>query len=199
MRWWAPQMMETWNRDDHKIFDLPDPKDTLSESFLTVVGPAYAFYACWWVMYVLYMFFYGRYIGSPWHKYDTLYFWTMQSNKPMAKAFGFDCSTPEKRIRMLPIMKYMTFNIFFFGCTIAFSYLVYLNFWVHTAFVLYLFSSVCYYGALRYFNMMTKYYVKKVENLINKRIASSGEQDIEEDNTAKNANQIAPESKPDDE
>lgn len=137
-------MMATWNTKDHKIFDLPDPSKPFGESFWTVVWPAYAFYLCWWVMYVCYMIFKGRYIGAPWSKYDTLYFYTMQSNKSFAKMVGFDCSTVEKRQRIGPIMKYMLLNICFFGLSIAFSYVVYLNFWVHTLFVAALFGSVVY-------------------------------------------------------
>lgn len=172
-RWWADEMMDTWNSPEHMIFDLPDP--TKNASFWDIFVPAFLFYICWWVLYIIYLITYGRHIGAPWHKYDTLYHWTMQSNKPMAKAFGYDASSKEKRIRLLPIAKYMSFNVCFFTGTIAFSYLMYLNFWVHTVFVGYLFSSVTYYGALRYYNMMTKFYIKKVEKIINTRIAKFDE------------------------
>ena len=43
---------------------------------------------------------------------------------------------------------------------IAFSYLIYNSLWLHTFFALYIFCTAIYNGAVKYFKMMTTYYVK---------------------------------------
>lgn len=149
------------------IFDIPDPNKPVTESFLDIFVPPMAFYFVWWaIYYFIYMFFFGRHCGAPWHKLDTLYFWQMQTNKVQAKFCGFDGSTPEKRKRMFPIFKYMVTHSLLFVSTIAISYVLYLNFWVHTCFVVSLFCLCVYYGALRYFKMMTSYYEKALDKIV---------------------------------
>jgi hypothetical protein len=76
-RWWANEVMKKFPG----IFLLPNPDKEITETFWDIFGPGMAFYMMWWVLYTFgYMLFYGRYIGNPWHKYDTLYFWTMQTS-----------------------------------------------------------------------------------------------------------------------
>lgn len=162
LRWWAPKVMQTYPG----IFDLPDPSKPFAESFWDLFLPTIGFYYCWFFFYVLYMYFVGRHHGSPWSKFDTLYFWTMKNDKSQAKFCGYDESTPEKRKRMGPIMKYMFIHNMLFGISPAIAYLCYMNFWVHTAWCCLLFVSCTYYGALRYYNMMTRYYIGKLEKMI---------------------------------
>jgi hypothetical protein len=169
LRWWGDDVMKTYPG----IFDIPDPNKPITESFWTIFAPPMAFYFVWWFLYYfVYMFFFGRHLGAPWHKLDTLYFWTMQTSKPQAKFCGFDGSTPESRKRMFPIFKYMLIHASLFVSTIAFSYLLYLNFWVHTCFTVGLFCLCTYSGAVRYFKMMTSYYEKGLEKIVRQQEAS---------------------------
>jgi len=77
-RWWATDVTNKYPG----VFNLPDPTKAITESFWDIFGPAMAFYFMWWFVYTFgYMLFIGRFIGSPWSKYDTLYMWTMQTSK----------------------------------------------------------------------------------------------------------------------
>jgi len=119
------------------------------------------FYGMWWVFYTFgFMLFAGRWLGSPWEKYDTLYADSMTRMKPLAKICGWDPSTQESRARMIPIIIFMIGHACLVTTVVALSYLLYFNFWVHTAFAASLFVSCTYHGANRYFKMMTTYYVK---------------------------------------
>ena len=158
-RWRANEVMKAYPG----VFNLPNPDLALSESFLDIFLPPMAFYAIWWVFYTfVYMFFIGRFIGNPWSKYDTLYIWTMQTDKTQAKFCGWDASTPETRQRMCPIIKYMFIHASLFVTTIAFSYVMWFNFWFHTFVCVCLFLSCTYHGSVRYFKMMTTYYEKSL-------------------------------------
>ena len=103
-----------------------------------------------------------------------LYFWTMQTDKFQAKLIGFDASTPEQRQRIFPIFKYMLIHATLFVSTIAFSYVLYFNFWVHTCFTVGLFCLCTYYGAVRYFKMMTTYYQKGLEKIVRHQDSHTG-------------------------
>jgi len=93
-RWWANDVIKRFPG----VFDLPNPDKPITETFWDIFLPGMAFYFMWWVFYTFgYMLFVGRFLGNPWHKYDTLYFWTMQTDKAQAKFCGFDGSTPERR------------------------------------------------------------------------------------------------------
>lgn len=72
-RWWAPTVMATYPG----IFNLADPAKPYEQSFWDLFLPTIGFYYVWFTLYIFYMYFVGRHHGSPWSKYDTLYFWTM--------------------------------------------------------------------------------------------------------------------------
>jgi len=138
------------------VFDLPDPTKPFNESIGDIVVPAMVFYFIWLVIYHLgYMLFVGRYLGNPWNKYDTLYFWAMQESDAFANFCGWDASTPATRARMIPILKFGLIHAFFVGLVTAITYLFWFSFWLHSFFALGLFVSVSRNGSLRYFEMMT--------------------------------------------
>ena len=49
---------------------------------------------------------------------------------------------------------------------ISFSYLLYLNFYVHSFFIFFIGSMCAWNGAMKYYKMMTKYYESKIKHLI---------------------------------
>lgn len=76
-RWWGNEVMKTYPG----VFNIPDPTLPVSESFFDIFVPPMVFYFVWWFLYFfIYMLFFGRNLGAPWHKLDTLYFWTMQTS-----------------------------------------------------------------------------------------------------------------------
>lgn len=91
MRWYSPDV----NKAFPGVFNIPDPSDPMTESIGDIVVPAMLFYFAWLIIYhLVYMLFFGRYLGAPWNKYDTLYFWAMQESDAFAKFCGWDPSTP---------------------------------------------------------------------------------------------------------
>lgn len=84
MRWWSKQIMAKWPG----VFDLPDP-DNITESFTDIFYPAATFYLVWMIGYFVFFLMVGRYCGHPKSKYDTLYFYTMRTNKLAVKLCGY--------------------------------------------------------------------------------------------------------------
>jgi hypothetical protein len=163
-RWYANDVKKQFPG----IFDLPDPKEAATESLWDIWYPAMAFYFMWWVFYTFgFMFFAGRWLGSPWHQYDTLFCNTMVKSKQAAKICGWDPSTPESRARMIPIIIYMLGHALLVVAVVAASYLLWFNFWVHSIFAALLFASCTFHGANRYFKMMTSYYERGLQKIIN--------------------------------
>jgi len=137
----------------------------MSATFMDMFMPTFYFYITWWVLFVIYTFLYARYHGTPYSKYETCFMLYMNGFPPIAKAFGYDGSTAEKHARMGPFLIYQTILGFGALAVISFSFIFWKYFWAHTAFVVILFLFCTWNGAMRYFNMMTKYYVKSLKNL----------------------------------
>lgn len=152
LRWYANDVMKKYPG----VFNLPDPNEPFTESFLDIVGVAMALYALWWIIYTFgYMFFFGRYLGAPWSTYDTLYFWAVQEVPAFGKAIGFDGSTPESRVRFLPIIKFGLFHASYVITVISISYLLWFSFWFHSTFAMLLFFHCASNGSIRYYDMIT--------------------------------------------
>jgi hypothetical protein len=113
----------------------------------------------WWVLYMVYMIARGRFYGVPQTKYDTAYHYTMRSTK----MFGY---SNEKYYQISPLVLFMSCHAFGAFLTISFSYVLWNNFWLHTGFCFTILSICIYNGAMRYYNMMTKYYIKSLERLL---------------------------------
>ena len=161
LRWWQPAVQKRFP----DVFDIPDFSGT--ETFLELFLPPYIFYMAWAVLYLIWMIVIGRHHGLPHtEKYDTVFHETMRGQPWLHNIIGYDDSTPEKRIKILPIVKFQICQCLAIAITMAFGYLLWWNFWVHTAWCAVLFSSCTYFGAVRYFNMMTKYYMKSLEKIV---------------------------------
>lgn len=87
----------------------------------------------------------------------------MRTNPTAVAICGFDKENPSQ---IGPFIKYCLCHGFFFNLFIAWSYLVWLNFYAHTVVGVFLFTYATWNGAVRYFKMMTTYYVKHMEKLI---------------------------------
>ena len=83
--------------------------------------------------------------------------------KFIASKIGYDEKNKEE---IAPVMKYMIGHLIFCNCWIALSYFLILNYYVHTAFCGVIFCVATWHGATRYYNMMTKYTIKKIEKLL---------------------------------
>jgi len=92
LRWYAPRV----NKAFPGIFDLPDPANS-TETFMDLFIPSMSIYGIWWVIYLVYCIFVGRYHGLPDSKYDTQARYTFRTNKMMAKICGFDNRTLQSR------------------------------------------------------------------------------------------------------
>lgn len=159
MRWFANKVLKRWPG----VFDLPNPDLPVTETFADIFVPTCIFYFGWWSLYFVWVFFHGRYQGLPQSKYDTLFHWGLSSNKTLAKLCNYD---PSNTSQMLPIFKFMCIHAAFFNISICWSYVMWLEFHVHTLFCLFLFGSATWMGAIRYYNMMTKYYLKSLEKVL---------------------------------
>ena len=91
LRWYSPKIMEKFPG----ILDLPAPDS--QETFMDLYVPAMSIYFIWWVLYLFYIIFVGRYHGVPDSKYDTQVHYTFRTTKAMAKICGFDNRTRESR------------------------------------------------------------------------------------------------------
>jgi len=156
-RWFAPQVLMAFPG----IFDLPEPTD-YSATFLDIFLPGLYFYAVWWVLFIVYTLVYARYQGTPYSKYETCYILHVNDKPWFKKMIGYDGSTLETHARMGPFMIYFTMHLVGTLSLIALSYVFWNYFWAHTALVLLLFFWATWNGAQRYFNMMTKYYIKAI-------------------------------------
>lgn len=156
-RWYSPQVMAMFPG----IFSLPQPDD-MTATFKDIFMPGFYFWLCWFVVYMIFSFVVGRHHGTPYSKYETCYMLQLNGLPPVRDMLGYDGSTAETHARFGPFLKYMT--LLGIGClgTISFTYVLWFNFWAHTAFCLSLFLFCTWNGAIRYFNMMTKYYVKSL-------------------------------------
>ena len=104
---------------------------------------------------MIFMLASGRFYGTPHTKYDTAYHYTMRSSK----LFGY---SNDKYYAITPLVIYMALHALGTFCTITFSYILWNSFWGHTAFCFAILSICIYNGANRYYNMMTKYYIKSL-------------------------------------
>jgi len=143
------------------IFSLPQPDD-MTATFQDIFMPGFYFWLCWFVVYMIFSFFVGRHHGTPYSKYETCYMLQLNGLPAIRDMLGYDGSTAETHARFGPFLKYMT--LLGIGClgSISFTYVLWFNYWAHTAFCLTLFLFCTWNGAIRYFNMMTKYYVKSL-------------------------------------
>jgi hypothetical protein len=174
MRWWAQEVSETWpdvfmSQDTTKSLEDPsnlafiDPNNN-TETFLEVVSPALTFYMVWWLTYMIFFMVFGRFLGMPQTKYDTLFHLTARDNKSAGAMFGYN---QDEYWTIGPFIKYMVSHLIGATISISFSYVLWQSFWVHTAFCCSLFAYCTYNGARRYYNMMTKYYKKSLEKIAN--------------------------------
>ena len=145
------------------IFDLPDPNS--QETFMEIFVPSTTIYLLWAVAYILYMYFVGRYHGLPDSKYDSSPRYTYRTNKLFASICRFDDRTIESRQSMTPILIHQTFHAILVIAQTAFSCLMWHHFWVHSVFCIFILSVCAYNGAMRYYNMMTKYFIKSLEKI----------------------------------
>jgi len=109
----------------------------------------------------------------------------MNGNPGIAKVLGYDGSTAETHAAFGPIIKFMIILGIGLNLSIALSYVLWNNFWAHTAFVCILFLFCTWNGAMRYFNMMTKYYVKSLK----KMTAIEGSAQPDDETIPKNINE----------
>jgi len=148
----------------------------------------------WWVLFIVFSWFVARHYGIPFTKRDTVFVEMMRKSPGVAKMFRYDASSKETNAHFLPFMKYIICHLFCVFLAIAVSTVFWYNWWIHSAFVITCFISATYYGAIRYFNMMTKYYVKTLKLLLEDNI----EQELNFLPVETEANQDAAEEKKDD-
>jgi len=143
------------------IFDLPAP-DSTDEDFLTIFTPALKFYFIWVFVYLLYNYFMGRHYGMPDSKLDSQTMYTFRTNKFAAKVCGWKPDTYETRHAFKPILIHMFVHAIMTTLVIAFSYVMYHNMVVHSCWCFFILCSAAWNGAMRYYNMMTKYFIKSL-------------------------------------
>ena len=123
------------------------------------------FYLCWAGSYLTFMLLFGRHYGAPFKKWDTMFHDTMHAFPIMKKICTYDESDDHKRRRCLPFIIFSFLHASMMSIQYCISYLTYNSFWAHSFLCMTLFTSASWYGALRYFNMMTKYYLKRIEKI----------------------------------
>ena len=141
-------------------------KTEIKETFVQLFAPAALFYMAWWVIFIVFSWFVARHHGLPFSKRDTVYAETMRKSPALAKKLGYDPSSAETNAHFVPFLKYIVLHALACLAAIAISTIFWYNFYLHTAFIVLTFVSATYYGAIRYFNMMTKYYVKTLSQLL---------------------------------
>ena len=127
--------------------------------------PAMSVYFVWWVLYLVYVYLVGRFLGVPDSQYDTQIHYTFRTNKTMAGFCGYDGSTREGRSALVPQIKHQIFHALLVGAQTAFSCLMWHHYWVHSLFCFFILSVCAYNGAIRYYKMMTLYFIKNLETL----------------------------------
>ena len=104
---------------------------------------------------------YGRHYGVPQTEYDTNYHFNVR-NPSLGNLVGYNPSSPAD---ILPFVKGNLMSALMVPMMISFSYLMWLNFWVSSIFCCILFTSITYYGAVRYYNMMTNDYITSLKKI----------------------------------
>ena len=85
LRWYSDEYEKTFP----KVFGLPGVKDA-DPTFMELVIPASSIYTLWWAAYLKWMLVFGRHLGHPQHRWDTIYFETMRNNKAASKLVGYN-------------------------------------------------------------------------------------------------------------
>ena len=96
---------------------------------------------------------------------DTVYHQIMRDKTPFANLVGYKQS---RHSAILPLLKYEILNLLSVSLCACLSYVMYINFAVHTAFCLIAFSWCTYNGACKYVYMITQQH-KGIEKSINKK------------------------------
>ena len=84
-------------------------------------------------------------------------------NGTAGKVIGFDKKNPTS---IISVVKYMAAHMILVSIAICFSYLTFHNFWVHTIWLLFLFSMAVHNGSVRYYKMMTSFYTKSLSKIM---------------------------------
>jgi len=118
MRWYAVKIEETYP----DIFGAPLTEEAASNIvFMDIFRPAAAFYALWWVIFLIWMVKQGRFNSKKLTGYDTIYHNNML-NKSFAKPCQFDSENPTS---ILPVFIYMIIHGVLSMLAIAWSWLTF--------------------------------------------------------------------------
>ncbi len=95
--------------------------------------------------------------------YDTLYHWNVNNYGWCRNMTGFD---PKNPYAFKAVLIHAVLHAVLSLSMASLSYFMFHSFWLHTLYVMALFSVAAKNGATRYFKMMTRYYEKAIENHI---------------------------------
>lgn len=135
--------------------------------WVEVWSKAAVVYAVWWVLFTTWMMLHGRFQSAKKTGQHTVYEYTLRTNKPMAKLFGI--KDLEKEVELpVNVIKYMLLHAVMVLLAFANGVVCIKSQTYHLLFCLAIFGSAMYQGSNRYYKIMTRFYVKKMEALLEK-------------------------------
>jgi hypothetical protein len=152
MRWFGSEI----NKAYPGIFCLPSSEKT-SDSFDDILFPTLKFYFIWLAIYSMYMIPYGIHLGSSNEavkngQWDTAYAYTIRNVAIIQKVCGKNPAS------LSTYVNFMSCHAISAMVLCSLSFMLWNNFYAHTAYCMVLFMIATYNGSVRYVNMMTKWY-----------------------------------------
>jgi hypothetical protein len=170
---WAPDDVERlWPGS----FGMPlTEADAQAVSFGEIFFPAAGLYLIWWVLYGAWLLLSGRFHSVESTGKDTIYSWTFRTTPFLQKLAG--CKTKEQVQKRLPdvwpVLLYLAIHLILCLLAIAASFPLWKNFYLHTLYCIALLLSSSWNGSKRYYKMMTRFYTKRLEMLLDDNLNSS--------------------------
>ena len=159
MRWSASSYEDVWPG----VFGMP--QSVSSHGFADIFVPAITMYCIHAFFYVIWLLTVGRFHSSKFgeKKHVTVYHATLRSNTMLAKLCGFDKNDPTN---MMCAVKYYLVHALACMLAISVSVLFYYSMVAHTIFCAALLMGSAWNGSKIYVKMMTRYYEKRIEDLL---------------------------------
>jgi hypothetical protein len=164
VRWYQQAYQDNWEGILGNPLFYPDNAEDVK--FMDIFIPAASLYGLWAFFFLIWNIIQGRFHSYKLTGYDTIYHWNINKiplmNK-LAKMFGW---RKDNQTCLGPVFVYQILHAVICLSLVSLTYLMWHSFWFHTFFVLSIIFTSCYNGSKRYCKMMTRYYEKSMEKII---------------------------------
>mmetsp|Transcript_95935 Transcript_95935/g.273541 ORF Transcript_95935/g.273541 Transcript_95935/m.273541 type:complete len:324 (+) Transcript_95935:182-1153(+) len=139
--------------------------------WLEVVTPACTAYFVWWFAFTGWMLVHGRHQHKDTTGLDTVYHYTMRSNKVLANLLGLRDLKDAPKAKF--VLRYMFAHAVAVNLSFANALGCYFSKVYHSFFCILILAVALWFGSVKYNKIMTRHYVKSLEALINDRDQSA--------------------------